>query len=141
MGTSGLVSPQAFAEMSASPRTPIGGKDVAGRLLQSAQAVLEVDRLLAEVVKLEDSCRDPRIHSSRMAIKSARAEMESASGARCAELLEAVKVIFAEAKSAYDDHVAKKRFIDDVSGLISKVAGLRELRDDPSVYGCLHEVE
>ena len=140
-GTSGSIPPQAFAEMSAAPRAPIGGKDVAGRLLQSAQAVLEVDRLLAEVVKLEDSCRDPRIHSSRMAIKSARAEMESASGARCAELLEASKVIFAEAKSAYEDYFAKKHFVEEISNLISTASGHYELRDDPGVFGCLREVK
>ena len=139
--TSGTIPPQAFAEMSASPRATIGGKDVAGRLLQSAQSVLEVDRLLAEVEKFEDSCRDPRIHSSRMAIKSARVEMESASGARCAELLEAVKVIFAEAKSAYEDYFAKKHFAEDILKLISTVRGRYELRDDPGVYGCLREVE
>ena len=140
-GTSGPVSPQSFAGTSASQRAPVGGKDVAGRLLQSAQSVLEVDRLLAEVEKFEDSCRDPRIHSSRMAIKSARAEMESASGARCAELLEAVKVIFAEAKSAYEDYFAKKHFVEEISNLISTASGHYELRDDPGVFGCLREVK
>ena len=139
--TSGPIPPRSSAERVEPSRVLSGRQDVAERLLQSAQAVLDVDRMLAEVAKFEGSCKDPKIHSARMAIKAARGEMESASGTRCTELLEAVKVIFAEAKSAYDDSVAKRHFIDEISAFLSWVRGYRELRFESGVNGCLYEVE
>ena len=135
------IPPRPSAERLAPSRAPSGRQDVAERLLQSAQAVLEVDRMLAEVAKFEGSCKDPKIHSSWMAIKAARREMESASGTRCMELLEAVKAIFAEAKSAYDDSVAKRHFIDEISEFLSGVRGCHELRFESGVDACLHEIE
>ena len=139
--TFGAIPPQPSAERFAPSRAPSGRQDVAERLLQSAQAVLEVDRMLAEVAKFEGSCKDPKVHSSWMAIKAARREMESASGTRCMELLEAVKAIFAEAKSAYDDSVAKRHFIDEISEFLSGVRGRHELRFESGVDACLHEIE
>ena len=139
--TFGAIPPRPSAERSAPSRAPSGRQDVAERLLQSAQAVLEVDRMLAEVTKFEGPCKDPTIHSSRMAIKAARGEMESASGTRCMELLEAVKAIFAAAKSAYDDSVAKRHFIDEISEFLSGVRCRHELRFESGVDACLHEIE
>jgi len=66
---------------------------------------------------------------------------ESASCTRYKDLLEATKVIFAEVKSVYDDHVAKRHFIDEISAFISKVRGCHELRDESGVFACLREVE
>ena len=122
-------------------RHEVGGSSAAEQLRKKTSAIMDVERLLSEVARIEEDCKEPAVHLSLISIKSAQAEMSAATPSRCLELLEAVKVFHADAKSVYDEHVSKSHLKDEVSQYISAIRRNRDISDDSEIKGYLRDAE
>ena len=67
--------------------------------------------------------------------------MSAATPSRCLELMEAVKVFHADAKSAYDEYVSKAHLKDKVSQYIAAIRRNRDVSDDSEIKGYLRDAE
>lgn len=129
------------SESAAAIRHEDAGSSAAEQLRKKTSAILDVERLFSEVARFEEDCKEPAVHLSLISIKSAQTEMSAATPSRCLELLEAVKVFHADAKSAYDEYVSKAHLKDEVSQYISAIRRNRDVSDDSEIKGYLRDAE